>query len=183
MKPNAVGSFVLVLHGHLPYVLRHGVWPHGEDWLYEAAAETYLPLLSMLDECVFFNAVPKITMGLTPVLLEQLAHEHFKDGFDAYLEDRIARAKADEKDFAGFNNGHLLYLAQQWQEIFSKLREQFHAMDRDIPKAYAKQAKKGYVEILTSAATHGYFPLLLEDATIRAQMRGGSCHFGTNTGL
>ena len=173
MKPNAVGSFVLVLHGHLPYVLRHGVWPHGEDWLYEAAAETYLPLLSMVDECLFFNAKPKFTMGLTPVLLEQLAHEHFKDGFDAYLDDRIARAKADEKEFAGHNNGHMVYLAQQWQECFTKLRQQFHAMGRDIPKAYAQKAKQGHIEILTSAATHGYFPLLLEDATIRAQMRAG----------
>ncbi|MEM9753736.1 MAG: hypothetical protein AAF916_10170, partial [Planctomycetota bacterium] len=36
-KPNALGSFCLVLHGHLPYVLHHGTWPHGEDWLYEAA--------------------------------------------------------------------------------------------------------------------------------------------------
>ncbi|MEM6757285.1 MAG: hypothetical protein AAF586_08970, partial [Planctomycetota bacterium] len=78
---DALGSFCLVLHGHLPYVLRHGTWPHGEDWLYEAAAETYLPLLAMVDECVFFNATPRLTMGLTPVLLEQLAHDDFKGGF------------------------------------------------------------------------------------------------------
>src|ERR1035437_10133837 len=76
----AIGSFCLVLHSHLPYVLRHGSWPHGEDWLYEAAAETYLPLLATLDECLFLNARPRITIGLTPVLLEQLAHGDFKDG-------------------------------------------------------------------------------------------------------
>jgi len=29
------------------------------------------------------------------------------------------------------------------------------------------------VEILTSAATHGYLPLLYEDASIRAQVRAG----------
>ena len=66
---ESIGSFCLVLHGHLPYVLRHGTWPHGEDWLYEAAAETYLPILAMLDECAFLDGNPKITMGLTPVLL------------------------------------------------------------------------------------------------------------------
>ena len=32
-------SFSLVLHSHIPYVLAHGSWPHGMDWLYEAAAE------------------------------------------------------------------------------------------------------------------------------------------------
>ena len=38
-------DFVLMLHSHLPYVLNHGRWPHGSDWICEAAIETYLPLL------------------------------------------------------------------------------------------------------------------------------------------
>ena len=41
---------VLVLHGHIPDVLGHGVWPHGANWLYEAAAETYLPFLRAFQE-------------------------------------------------------------------------------------------------------------------------------------
>ena len=39
------GRHVFVLHAHLPYVLGHGEWPHGAAWLYEAAVDTYLPLL------------------------------------------------------------------------------------------------------------------------------------------
>ncbi len=35
-----VGSFVLVLHGHIPYVLGHGTWPHGAQMLYEAVVDT-----------------------------------------------------------------------------------------------------------------------------------------------
>jgi 1,4-alpha-glucan branching enzyme len=169
----AIGSFVLVLHGHLPYVLRHGVWPHGEDWLYEAAAETYLPMLSAIDECVFFNAVPHMTIGLTPVLLEQLAHEDFKKGFEHYLADRIARAKQDRRDFEQQDNGHMVYLADWWVEQFEKLQKQFAEINRDIPKAYAERAQKGLIQILTSCATHGYLPLLYEDASIRAQLRAG----------
>ena len=42
------GSFVLMLHSHLPYVLHHGRWPHGSDWLCEAALDSYLPLLETL---------------------------------------------------------------------------------------------------------------------------------------
>src|SRR5438093_1203474 len=38
--------FALVLHTHLPMVVNHGRWPHGSDWLNEAAFECYLPLLS-----------------------------------------------------------------------------------------------------------------------------------------
>ena len=168
-----LGSFCMVLHGHLPYVLRHGTWPHGEDWLYEAAAETYLPILAMLDECHFFNAVPKITIGLTPVLLEQLTHEDFKKGFEHYLKDRVARAKQDQGDFARLGNGHMVYLAERWEKSYGDLLKLFADIDRDIPKAYAERADRGWIEILTSNATHAYTPLLLEDASIRAQMRAG----------
>ena len=172
---ESLGSFCLVLHGHLPYVLRHGTWPHGEDWLYEAAAETYLPLLAMLGECRYLNGHPKMTMGLTPVLLEQLAHDHFKQGFEHYLRDRIERARQDRKQFesADIDNGHMAYLATQWEQTYQGLLDQFHQIDRDIPKAYATFAKEGVLEILTSNATHGYMPLLYEDASIRAQIRAG----------
>lgn len=168
-----LGSFCLVLHGHLPYVLRHGTWPHGEDWLYEVAAETYLPLLAMVDECVFLNAKPRITMGLTPVLLEQLSHEHFKKGFEHYLEDRAQQASYDLGDFKKMDNGHMAFLAEQWIKTFKGLQEQFKKINRDIPGTFAAQAKKGYLEILTSNATHSYMPLLYHDASIRAQVRAG----------
>ena len=45
---DSLGTLCIVLHGHLPYVLHHGSYPHGEAWLYEAAAETYLPFLTWL---------------------------------------------------------------------------------------------------------------------------------------
>ena len=51
-----LGCLCIVLHGHLPYVLHHGSYPHGEAWLYEAAAETYLPLLDMIGEVALHKA-------------------------------------------------------------------------------------------------------------------------------
>src|ERR1051326_4945935 len=41
-------DFVLTLHGHLPYVLHHGRWPHGSVWLCEGALDSYLPLIEAL---------------------------------------------------------------------------------------------------------------------------------------
>src|SRR6476661_10820325 len=99
----ALGSLCIVLHGHLPYVLHHGSYPHGEAWLYEAAAETYLPLLDMIGEVALHKARPAMTIGLTPVLLEQLAHERFKSGFIQYLEGRMDRARQDRKEFQSKN--------------------------------------------------------------------------------
>lgn len=168
-----LGSFVLVLHAHLPYVLRHSVWPHGEDWLYEAAVETYLPLLTMIDECVYHDAPPHLTINLSPILLEQLDHEHFKKGFEHYLADRVERAGMDRREFESQNEPHLAYLAERWQQWYESAAEQFANMHRDIPRAFAKRAREGWIEILTSAATHAYFPLLYEDSSIRAQLRAG----------
>src|SRR5690348_11278501 len=96
---DALGTLCIVLHGHLPYVLHHGSYPHGEAWLFEAAAETYLPILDMVGECALLNARPALTIGLTPVLLVQLAHERFKAGFSEYLNERATRAAEDRKGF------------------------------------------------------------------------------------
>ena len=35
------GCFGLVLHAHIPYVRKAGVWPFGEEWLFEVMADTY----------------------------------------------------------------------------------------------------------------------------------------------
>jgi len=81
--------FVLTLHSHLPYVLNHGRWPHGSDWICEAAVDTYLPLLESLrtleDEGV---AVP-VTLGITPVLANQLASEDFRTELGAFFSQRF----------------------------------------------------------------------------------------------
>jgi 1,4-alpha-glucan branching enzyme len=42
------GYFCFVLHSHLPYVRKAGRWPHGEEMVHEAMAETYIPLLNAL---------------------------------------------------------------------------------------------------------------------------------------
>src|SRR3712207_7835603 len=56
----------LVLHTHMPYVEGHGTWPFGEEWLWEAMATSYLPLLDVLDRA------PELTLSVTPVLGDQL---------------------------------------------------------------------------------------------------------------
>src|SRR4029450_4598050 len=98
MNDDPLGALCIVLHGHLPYVLHHGTWPHGEAWLYEAAAETDLPVLDVLREAAPPKARPALTVGLTPVLLEQLSHDHFKAGFVAYLNERMDRARQDRRE-------------------------------------------------------------------------------------
>ncbi|MDX6663991.1 MAG: 1,4-alpha-glucan branching enzyme, partial [Solirubrobacteraceae bacterium] len=62
------GRLAIVLHTHMPYVEGYGIWPFGEEWLWEAIATSYLPVLDVLEQ----TDAP-ITVSLTPVLCDQLA--------------------------------------------------------------------------------------------------------------
>ena len=98
---SAIGAFTFVLHSHLPYARLAGRWPHGEEWIHEAASETYIPLLNALYDLRDEGVKYKITIGITPVLAEQLADADVLDHLDEYLEDKIARAKQDVLRFRG----------------------------------------------------------------------------------
>ena len=169
----SVGSFCMVLHGHLPYVLRHGNWPHGEEWLFEAAAETWLPLLSAIDEVHQAGGHTGLSLGLTPVLLEQLHSPRFRARFGQWLRERQAQAQADEKEFRGWGDAQMQGLAQGWEAHFGRLIQDFERIDEDIPGAFGAHWKAGRIEILSSCATHGYLPLLRDDVSARAQIRTG----------
>jgi 1,4-alpha-glucan branching enzyme len=181
---DTTGSLCIVLHGHLPYVLHHGVYPHGENWLYEAACETYLPILDLIGAVALHKARAALTIGLTPVLLEQLAHPRFKSGFVEYLNERIERAKKDRAEFESTNQLHFAYLAKRWEEWFAARLEHFERIDRDIPTEFGRRFREGQIQILTSNATHCYMPLVLNDEMLSAQMTAGTLtsrkHLGTS---
>ncbi|MCW2968824.1 MAG: glycoside hydrolase family 57, partial [Solirubrobacteraceae bacterium] len=46
----AGGRLAVVLHTHMPYVEGFDTWPFGEEWLWEAIATSYLPVLDVLAE-------------------------------------------------------------------------------------------------------------------------------------
>ena len=165
-----VGAFCLVLHGHLPWVMHHGRWPHGEDWLYEAAAGTWLPLIEALDAAAAEGLHPGWTLGLTPILLEQLSSDRFKQGFVRWLAERAGRAATDAREFRAWGDDHLIGLAKRHEARFNALGDLFERLDRNIPGALS--GREG-VELLSSTATHAFLPLLLHDASVRAQLRAG----------
>jgi 1,4-alpha-glucan branching enzyme len=168
-----LGCLCVVLHGHLPWVLHHGTWPHGEAWLYEAAAETYLPLLDVIDELARHKARPALTVGLTPVLLEQLGHDRFKSGFVDYINERAARAAHDRKEFERHGDTHAAWLAERWEKWYTARLAHFDKLRRDLPAAFARHLLDNHIQVLTGNATHAYMPLLLNDQSLRAQMTCG----------
>ncbi|MDO9547611.1 MAG: DUF1957 domain-containing protein [Candidatus Marinimicrobia bacterium] len=177
------GYFTFVLHSHLPYVINHGEWPHGMDWLYEAAAETYIPLLKEFDALVAEGISPKVTFGITPILAEQLAAEKFKYGLISYLDKKIEAAEENKLEFAKLKNEHLEQVSQFWIDFYSSTKDLFtDVYGKNILAGFRNLQDDNHLEVITCAATHGYFPLLGSDEAIDAQVRVGKetyqRHFG-----
>jgi 1,4-alpha-glucan branching enzyme len=173
---SAIGAFTFVLHSHLPYARLAGRWPHGEEWIHEAAMETYIPLLNVLYDLKDEGIPFRITIGITPILAEQLSDPLVLDHFDQYLDDRIESAKTD---IAYYSEGdeadeHAKFLAGWYLKEFEHLKESFDVRyKRDMIGAFKALQDAGLVEITTCAATHGYLPLVGSDSTINAQLRTG----------
>ena len=171
---SKIGSFTLVLHSHLPYVLSHGKWPHGMDWLNEAAAETYIPLLNMFNRLLNEGVKAKVVLGITPVLAEQLADNSFKEEFKNYLQVKIEAAITDAEQFRVYGNEWRGKLAKNWKDYYTRIMVDFkETYKEDIIDAFRQLQDKGAIEIITSAATHGYLPLIGYDESVNAQIRTG----------
>lgn len=210
---SAHGAFTFVLHTHLPYARLAGRWPHGEEWIHEAASETYIPLLQTLFDLKEDGVPFRLTLGMTPILSEQLADPTVLEHLEEYLDAKIAAAEQDISLFAPENattfttiqesdnpdhepkirqaaavisletprsegeahsNEHLHYLAQWYRDFYTNVKTTFiERFNRDIVGAFRRLQDEGFIEIITSAATHAYLPLLSQDSSIRAQLQTG----------
>ena len=168
-----VDAFAFVLHSHLPYARGAGRWPHGEEWIHEAILGTYLPLLVTLHDLRDAGVPFRLTIGLTPVLIEQLADRDVIQRAVHYIDDQIDRAEKDHRALREEGQPHRSYLAGFYVGMYRSLGNAYVArFDRDIPGAFADLARTGHVELLTSAATHGYLPLL-DEASVHLQLATG----------
>jgi 1,4-alpha-glucan branching enzyme len=177
------GAFTFVLHSHLPYCRRAGRWPHGEEWIHEAASETYLPLLDGLFSLRGKRLAARLTIGLTPVLVEQLADPLVIANLEDFMIERRDCAASDITRFDKAGEPRRAYLAMWYRDRFNHLlRLLTDEYGRSIVGAFKELQDAGIVEIATSAATHGYLPLLERDSSIWAQVAVGvqtyRRHFG-----
>jgi 1,4-alpha-glucan branching enzyme len=176
------GFLTFTLHAHLPYVINHGTWPHGMEWLLEAAAETYLPLLRVLKNLERDQIRFNCNLSLSPILLEQLAHPLFIAEFPKYLNRKIIAAREDEAFFRQAGEDNFAETARFWHNFFTQALEDFNACERNIIRGFRHFNDTGLINIITSGATHGYLPLLGTDESVRAQVRTAVAthirHFG-----
>src|SRR5437868_11739317 len=166
-------EFVLALHSHLPYVLNHGRWPHGSDWLCQAPLDTYLPLLERLEELSAEGTAAPLTIGFTPVLANQLASPAFAREMEAFFAQRLAACDEAPASLATTGDQALLPLVDFWRSRLTRLQTLFRKIDKDLVSAFRRLQEQGRLEIISSAATHGFLPLLARDESIRLQLAVG----------
>lgn len=182
----SVGSFVLMLHSHLPFYRKAGMWPFGEESLYECMAETYVPMLNMIEELYDEGVPAKLTIGITPILSEQISDPYLIAGFEKFVEARIEAARKDEERFSSLgelpdlNRLHLAKFYLNWyQSVLNDFRNKWN---RDLIAGFRKYQDLGAIEITTSAATHCFSPLLATDSSLYLQYKTGiesyKRHFG-----
>lgn len=171
MSSSSVGSFALVLHAHQPFVLGHGHWPHGSDWLCEAVVESYLPLLRILRAPASAREVLPLTLSFSPVLCEQLASPLFRAELQSFLEHRLRACAETDAHFRRLNQGELATVANYWSGVYRDAISLLQEIDGNVLGAFRQLMEEERVCLITSAATHGYLPLLGKEESVDLQMR------------
>ncbi len=155
---RAPGALAIVLHTHMPYVEGFGTWPFGEEWLWEAIAACYLPLLDVLD-----GAPGRVTLSVTPVLGDQLEAPGALERCASFL--REIRPESHRLDVAAARDpaeaAALEHSAASYAQAAAALAR------GDLPERLAAHAS------WTSAATHPVLPLLATHGGVRLQLATG----------
>jgi len=167
------GYVSLVLHTHMPYVRQNGVFPVGEDWLYQVMANTYLPLLGMLAQLEHEGVSSCLSVTLTPVLCEQLMDPYVQERFIAYLRTMSERALSDLDDFKSGGDHARMELAEAYYDDYQRKLSAFTSIGGDLLGAISSFEGSGLVETVASSATHAFLQGPSDWRSVVAQTRLG----------
>ncbi|GAA0179168.1 glycoside hydrolase family 57 protein [Clostridium sediminicola] len=164
------GYISIILHSHMPFVRNPNVEDELEErWLFEAMNESYLPLIMVFDDLLKEGVSFKITMSISPTLMEMLEDEYINNRFIKYLNKSIELAEKEIRRTE--NNEGLNEIAKFYYERFNNLLRTYTKYDNRLMNAFKKFDKIGVLEIITCSATHGLLPLLMiNKETVKAQI-------------
>ncbi|MGI6102591.1 MAG: DUF1957 domain-containing protein, partial [Bacillota bacterium] len=171
MKKSPKGYVAIVLHAHLPYVKHPDTDGFLEgNWLNEAITETYIPLLDVFNGLVEDGVEFRITVSLSPPLMEMLTDPLLQQRYVDYVNRLIDLCEKEVKRTV--LNPELHSLALMYRERAYHVREVFeNKYNRNLLSGFKRLHDVGAVELITSAATHGFLPLMDEVAqSVEAQI-------------
>ena len=171
------GYLSIVLHAHLPFVRQpdHEKFLE-ESWLFEGITETYLPLLQVLHGWLRDHLAACLTVSLSPTLCAMLRDPLLSQRYARHLDSLLELA---EKEIhrthwdRGFRD-----LAWMYHDKLFQARELWRYHQGDLVHAFKLFQDAGVLEIITTAATHGLLPLLVNHPpSIRAQILTARDHY------
>jgi 1,4-alpha-glucan branching enzyme len=172
------GYLALVLHAHLPYV-RHPEYEDSleENWLFEAITETYVPLFLVMDGLIEDGIDFRLTFSLTPTLASMLLDPFLQERYLKKLERMIELAEKEIARTASLPD--FQPLARMYHRLFRQVHDAFvNRYEKNLVRSFERLQKTGKVEVIASAATHAYLPLLsVNEAAVRAQIGIGVEHY------
>jgi 1,4-alpha-glucan branching enzyme len=173
-----VGIFSLVLHTHLPYVRRNGTWPSGEDFFHQAAAESYLPVLDVLQRLTERGLLrDAMTIGLSPMIAHQMSDPHMLSELAWYLGRIELRAQQQASNYDGPYQREFVDIAAFYAMHARAQGDVLDACSGGIARAFGALQEAGAIEILGGPATHPYLPLVREQSLADMQIRLGAADY------
>jgi 1,4-alpha-glucan branching enzyme len=167
-----VGACCVVLHTHLPWLAHAGTWPVGEEWLHQAWATSYDPVVSVLETLAAEGRTDVLTLGVTPVVNAMLddpyllaAHHTWLGTWQVRAAGLAARPDASEalRETAAY----------EWRLASVALRRFEERWAHGGSPVLRALADSGVVELLGGPATHPFQPLVADDRLVAAQLRTG----------
>lgn len=170
-----MSGVAFVLHSHLPWLRRNGTYPVGEEWLFQSWSESYIPVLQVLERLAADGLRDVLTLGITPVLAEQMDDPYLLREFHGWLGRRltdleytVSRYGAPDRDRLGDVWAH------HWRRHTALLElVESRLLRTGLTAPFRALADAGVIELLGGPATHAYLALADDPALIRAQIEGG----------
>jgi len=192
------GAFALVLLCHAPLYAVGDTQTRPDDPLLTYTAESLVPILRKLFALREEGVPFQVTLAVSPLLAHQLNAESFSTRFNAYLEARMAAAQRDIRYYNGESvdwhphsalyarnaaplnhaarreaDEHQRYLAQWNHDRLAEVKQIFNeTCGANLIGALRDLQDSAHVELMTTAATYAYLPLLASDAAVHAQIHG-----------
>ena len=178
------GYVAIVLHAHLPFV-KHPEYDEflEEDWYFEAAVETYLPLLEMLNSLVQDHVPFALNLVITPSLAAMMEDEHHKTRLKRYIERSLELAQKEVRRTA--DDERFGPVARFYEQRLSLWLKRFvEDYNQDLLAQFKRFQELGVLEILTCGATHGFLPLLrVHPESVKAQIAIGVSEYKRHFGV
>lgn len=168
-KPEIKGYLTLVLHAHLPFLSHQGPDAALEErWFFEAMTETYLPLLEVMHQLSQDQIDFRLTFSITSTLLSLLSDPFWQANYRAHLQEHMALADSEQVRLQ--QDPVLLPVAKQYALRLHKLQNLYEDYNGNVIVALKHFQSLGHLEIVASAATHPYLPLIHTEESLRAQI-------------